>query len=99
MDRHGSESSPFARRGPNGPLPAGRRRSIGLAVPAAHDVFDLSRQTDQDRPHAGAGPTATHPKGTEAKMRVQFVAKENGPERLVCDAEILFGEDAGPSRG
>ena len=32
-------------------------------------------------------------------MRVQFVAKDNGPERLVCDAEILFGEDAGPLSG
>ena len=32
-------------------------------------------------------------------MRVQFVAKENGPERLVCDAEILFGDDAGPLSG
>jgi hypothetical protein len=35
----------------------------------------------------------------EETMRVQFVAKENGPERLVCDAEILFGEDAGPLSG
>jgi hypothetical protein len=26
-------------------------------------------------------------------MRVQFVEKLNGPERLVCDAEILFDED------
>lgn len=26
-------------------------------------------------------------------MRVQFVEKVNGPERLVCDAEILFEED------
>ena len=26
-------------------------------------------------------------------MRVQFVEKVNGPERLVCDAEILFDED------
>ena len=26
-------------------------------------------------------------------MRVQFVDKVNGPERLVCDAEILFDED------
>jgi len=25
-------------------------------------------------------------------MRVQFVEKVNGPERLVCDAEILFDE-------
>ena len=25
-------------------------------------------------------------------MRVQFVEKANGPERLVCDAEILFDE-------
>ena len=25
-------------------------------------------------------------------MRVQFVDKANGPERLVCDAEILFDE-------
>ena len=26
-------------------------------------------------------------------MRVQFVDKVNGPERLVCDAEVLFDED------
>jgi hypothetical protein len=26
-------------------------------------------------------------------MRVQFVDKVNGPERLVCDAEVLFEED------
>ena len=30
-------------------------------------------------------------------MRVQFVTRENGPERLVCEAEILF-ED-GPLAG
>ena len=30
-------------------------------------------------------------------MRVQFVEKANGPERLVCDAEILF--DDGPLAG
>jgi hypothetical protein len=30
-------------------------------------------------------------------MRVQFVDKPNGPERLVCDAEILF--DDGPLVG
>jgi hypothetical protein len=28
----------------------------------------------------------------EECMRVQFVEKANGPERLVCDAEILFDE-------
>lgn len=27
-------------------------------------------------------------------MRVQFVEKDNGPERLVCDAEIVFEEGA-----
>jgi hypothetical protein len=26
------------------------------------------------------------------RMRVQFVDKPNGPERLVCEAEILFDE-------
>jgi hypothetical protein len=26
-------------------------------------------------------------------MRVEFVEKVNGPERLVCDAEVLFDED------
>lgn len=31
-------------------------------------------------------------------MRVQFVRKESGPERLVCDAEIVF-DDAGPLEG
>jgi len=30
-------------------------------------------------------------------MRVQFVEKPNGPERLVCEAEILF--DEGPLAG
>jgi len=31
-------------------------------------------------------------------MRVQFVDKENGPERLVCEAEVLFDE-VGPLAG
>lgn len=31
-------------------------------------------------------------------MRVSFVVRENGPERLVCEAEILFG-DEGPLAG
>lgn len=30
-------------------------------------------------------------------MRVQFVSRENGPERLVCEAEVVF-ED-GPFKG
>jgi hypothetical protein len=30
-------------------------------------------------------------------MRVQFINRDNGPERLVCDAEILF--DEGPLAG
>jgi hypothetical protein len=33
----------------------------------------------------------------EEFMRVQFVEKANGPERLVCEAEILF--DDGPLAG
>jgi hypothetical protein len=31
-------------------------------------------------------------------MRVQFVQKDSGPERLVCDAEIVFDE-GGPLEG
>ena len=31
-------------------------------------------------------------------MRVEFVEHQNGPERLVCDAEIVF-EDEGPLGG
>ena len=31
-------------------------------------------------------------------MRVQFVQKDGGPERLVCDAEIVFDEP-GPLEG
>jgi hypothetical protein len=31
-------------------------------------------------------------------MRVQFVERENGPERLVCEAEVVFDE-AGPLQG
>jgi hypothetical protein len=32
-------------------------------------------------------------------MRVQFVERENRPERLVCEAELVFGEEAGPLAG
>ncbi|HEY6546657.1 MAG TPA: hypothetical protein VI589_02085 [Vicinamibacteria bacterium] len=31
-------------------------------------------------------------------MRVQFVERENGPDKLVCEAEVLF-EEAGPLTG
>lgn len=31
-------------------------------------------------------------------MRVQFVERQSGPERLVCEAEIVFDED-GPLAG
>jgi hypothetical protein len=31
-------------------------------------------------------------------MRVQFVDRNNGPERLVCEAEVLF-DDEGPLLG
>ncbi len=31
-------------------------------------------------------------------MRVQFVHRDNGPERLVCEAELIFDE-AGPLAG
>lgn len=31
-------------------------------------------------------------------MRVQFVPRENGPERLVCEAEVVFDEE-GPLVG
>jgi hypothetical protein len=31
-------------------------------------------------------------------MRVQFVERENGPERLVCEAELVFDEE-GPLQG
>ena len=32
-------------------------------------------------------------------MRVQFVERQNGPERLVCEAEVVFDESAGPLAG
>src|SRR5258706_16292723 len=32
-------------------------------------------------------------------MRVQFVQKENVPERLVCEAELIFDEELGPLSG
>ena len=32
-------------------------------------------------------------------MRVQFVTRENGPEKLVCDAEVVFGPECGPLSG
>ena len=32
-------------------------------------------------------------------MRVQFVTRESGPERLVCEAEIVFDAEDGPLAG
>jgi hypothetical protein len=32
-------------------------------------------------------------------MRVVFVERANGPERLVCDAELVFEEESGPLAG
>ena len=32
-------------------------------------------------------------------MRVQFVERENGPERLVCEAEVVFDEVEAPLSG
>jgi hypothetical protein len=32
-------------------------------------------------------------------MRVQFVTRDHGPERLVCDAEIVFESEDGPLAG
>jgi hypothetical protein len=35
----------------------------------------------------------------EVVMRVQFVPRENGPEKLVCEAEVVFGPECGPLSG
>lgn len=32
-------------------------------------------------------------------MRVQFVTRDNPPERLVCEAEVVFEEESGPLAG
>jgi len=32
-------------------------------------------------------------------MRVVFVERANGPERLVCEAEVVFEAEAGPLAG
>ena len=32
-------------------------------------------------------------------MRVQFVEREKGPERLVCEAEVVFEESEAPFAG
>lgn len=32
-------------------------------------------------------------------MRVNFVVRESAPERLVCEAEVLFGAECGPLAG
>jgi hypothetical protein len=32
-------------------------------------------------------------------MRVQFVEREHGPERLVCEAEVVFEAESGPLGG
>lgn len=43
---------------------------------------------------AGTGGTA----GT-SRTRVQFVERATAPERLVCEAEIVFGDECGPLAG
>jgi hypothetical protein len=35
----------------------------------------------------------------EEAMRVQFVERESGPERLVCEAELIFDEAEEPLTG
>jgi hypothetical protein len=35
----------------------------------------------------------------EIPMRVQFVERESRPERLVCEAEVVFGEEVGALAG
>jgi hypothetical protein len=32
-------------------------------------------------------------------MNVVFLERENGPDRLVCDAEVIFDPEAGPLAG
>ena len=32
-------------------------------------------------------------------MRVEFVERQNGPERLVCEVEVVFEAEAGPLAG
>jgi hypothetical protein len=32
-------------------------------------------------------------------MRVEFLTRESGPEKLVCDAEVVFDDEAGPLSG
>jgi len=32
-------------------------------------------------------------------MNLVFLERENGPDRLVCDAELVFGPDSGPLAG
>lgn len=32
-------------------------------------------------------------------MRINFVVRESAPERLVCEAEVLFDAEAGPLAG
>jgi hypothetical protein len=32
-------------------------------------------------------------------MRLQFVQRENAPDRLVCEAEVVFDDDPGPLAG
>src|SRR5439155_13146195 len=52
------------------------------------------------RTRHGAAPPQIRPDAlppascdTGGAMRVQFVEKQNGPERLVCDAEVVFDQD------
>jgi hypothetical protein len=35
----------------------------------------------------------------EGEMRVEFERRDNGPERLVCNAEVYFGPECGPLSG
>jgi hypothetical protein len=40
----------------------------------------------------GASQRPGKRKGTMSEVRVVFVQRDNAPERLVCEAEIIFGD-------
>jgi hypothetical protein len=52
---------------------------------------------DETKPPAPLPDRPHNPE--EVAMRVVFVERDNAPERLVCEAEIVFEADAGPLAG
>jgi hypothetical protein len=69
-----------------------------MATPNPTLIERLERAVDAEDIHAEVGDLIQDLKASSL-VRVRFVRVGNPPERMVCEAEIVFGPEAGPLAG